>query len=101
MKKQILLFALCLCASVVGLRAQGTYTAATCNQTDVNAVINGPTHTAIAGDTINIPLGACTWSSGITITVPIQVLGAGTPNTSATTFGAGLVRKISSRRKAK
>jgi len=67
----------------------------------VNAVINGPTHTAIAGDTINIPLGACTWSSGITITVPIQVLGAGTPNTSATTFGAGLVRKISSRRKAK
>src|SRR5437773_7738683 len=35
-------------------KAQGTYTAASCNQSDVNAVINGPTHTAVDGDTIKI-----------------------------------------------
>jgi len=32
-------------------RPQGTYTAASCNQSDVNAVIKRPTHTAVNGDT--------------------------------------------------
>ena len=53
-----------------------TYTAASCNQSDVNAVINGPTHTAVAGDTIIIPNGSCTWTSPVAVTVPITLQGA-------------------------
>jgi len=72
------------------LRAQGTFTAASCSRSDVNAVINGPTHTATNGDTITIPAGTCTWTSGITITnVGITITGTGTPNTGAGTVGAG------------
>lgn len=72
-------------------KAQGTHTAASCNQSDVNAVINGPTHTAVDGDTIIIPPGSCTWTSGITVPsgIGISIIGAGTPNTGAGTFGAG------------
>jgi hypothetical protein len=74
----------------VRLSAQTTVTAASCNYTDVNAVINGPTHTAVAGDTIVIPAGACTWTSGLSISgVGITITGSGTPNTGASTFGAG------------
>lgn len=85
-----------LCASAVialtspAVRAQGTFTAATCNYSDVNAVINGPTHVAQNGDTIRIPAGSCTWSSGITISGKgITIAGAGTPNTLASQVGAG------------
>jgi hypothetical protein len=62
------------------LGAQGTYTAATCNRNDVNAVINGPTHTAADGDVINIPPGTCTWTSGIVVPsgIGISIVGAGT-----------------------
>jgi hypothetical protein len=70
--------ALLLCAGPA--RAQGTYTAADCSRDSVNAVINGPTHTAVDGDTINIPAGTCTWTSGITVPsgIGITILGAGT-----------------------
>jgi hypothetical protein len=72
------------------VHAQGTYTAASCNQSDVNAVINGPTHKAVNGDTIRVPAGSCTWTKGITVTgVGIDITGAGTPNTGASTTGAG------------
>jgi hypothetical protein len=73
-------------------RAQGTYTAASCSQADVNAVIHGPTHTAVNGDTIIIPAtgSPCSWTSGITIAgVGIDITGTGTPNTGGGTFGAG------------
>ena len=70
--------------------AQQTYTAVSCKQTDVNAVINGPTHTAVDGDVIVIPAGTCTWTSGITVTVAIDITGQGTPNTGASTVGAGI-----------
>jgi hypothetical protein len=70
--------------------AQGTFTAASCSRTDVNAVINGPTHTAVNGDKIVIPAGSCTWTSGITVSgVGIDITGNGTPNTGAGTVGAG------------
>jgi len=70
--------------------AQGTYTAASCNRSDVNAVINGPTHTAANGDTIVIPAGTCTWTSEITISgIGIDITGTGTPNTGGGTVGAG------------
>src|SRR5882757_11249326 len=71
-------------------KAQGTFTAASCNRSDVNAVINGPTHTAVTGDKIIIPAGSCTWTSGITISgVGIDITGTGSPNTGAGTVGAG------------
>ena len=70
--------------------AQGTYTAASCNYSAVNAVINGPTHTAVNGDIINVPSGSCTWSSGIIVPsgIGITVIGSGTPNSGASTTGA-------------
>jgi len=79
---------------VTGLRAQGTYTAASCNQSDVNAVINGPTHTAVNGDTIIVPAGSCTWTSGISITAGITIQGNGTPNSTASSFGAGTTNTV-------
>lgn len=68
----------------------GTYTAASCNQSDVNAVINGPTHTAVDGDTIKIPSGSCNWTTGITVpsNIGVSIVGAGTPNSTASTTGA-------------
>src|SRR5579863_5026749 len=71
-------------------RSQGTYTAVSCSQRDVNAVINGPTHVAINGDTIVIPSGSCTWTSGVRISgVGITIKGTGTPNTGGGSTGAG------------
>ncbi|MGO8756727.1 MAG: hypothetical protein ACLQG3_01255 [Terracidiphilus sp.] len=69
-----------------------TYTAASCNYSDVNAVINGPTHKAVDGDTIQIPSGTCTWASGITVPsgIGITIIGnsGGGAQSGASTFGA-------------
>src|SRR5215813_2068370 len=77
----------------IASQAQGSgsvINAATCQRTDVNAVINGPTHVAKNGDTIQIPAGTCTWTSGITISgVGFTIVGTGTPNTLPSQFGAG------------
>jgi hypothetical protein len=67
-----ILFSLLLPALAHG---QGTYTAASCSVSDVAAVINGPTHTAVSGDIIQIPDGSCTWSSGIKVSVAITLQG--------------------------
>ena len=71
-------------------KAQGTYNASSCNLSDVNAVINGPTHTAVDGDTINIPAGTCTWTGGITVPggIGITIIGNGSPNSTPATTGA-------------
>jgi hypothetical protein len=84
------MFTFLLNVLVAPLWAQGTYTAASCNYSDVNAVINGPTHTAVDGDIINIPAGSCTWSSGVVIPnhIGISILGSGTPNSTSSTTGA-------------
>lgn len=68
----------------------GTYTAASCNQSDVNAVINGPTHTAANGDTIIIPAGTCDWTSNLVgpTNVGFTLIGSGTPNAAAGATGA-------------
>lgn len=86
-----------LLAIAVPLSA-GTYTAADCNRSTVNALINGPGedathHVAVDGDVINIPAGSCTWTSGITVpsNIGITIAGAGTPNTAANQTGAGTV----------
>jgi hypothetical protein len=78
-------FALSLLVVMTSLPTHaGTFTAASCNQSDVNAVINGPTHTAVDGDVIQIPAGTCTWTSGITVppNIGITIIGSGTPNSS-------------------
>ena len=87
---KIVLFALVTSVVAVPLWAQGTYTAASCNQSDVNAVINGPTHKAVDGDIINIPAGTCTWTSGITVPsgIGITISGAGTPTADPGVKGA-------------
>ena len=71
-----------------------TYTAASCNRSDVNAVINGGVHTAVNGDTILIPAGTCTWTSPVNVSVGITIQGSGTPNTGAASFGAGTLNTI-------
>lgn len=82
---RIVLFTLLLSAVAAPSWAQGTYTAASCNQSDVNAVINGPKHTAVDGDTINIPAGSCAWTSGITVSGKgISLIGAGQGSTVIT-----------------
>jgi polygalacturonase len=77
------------------LMAQGTYTAASDAYTDVNAVINGPTHTAVNGDIIQIPCSgsqSITWTSTLAYTANITITALGaTPNTTPTQFGAGTV----------
>lgn len=68
-----------------------TVPANTCQQADVNAVINGPTHFAVNGDTIQIPTGTCIWTSGIRIPagIGITIVGTGSPNSTPGTTGAG------------
>lgn len=62
--------------------AQSTVAAASCNLSDVNAVINGPSHTAVNGDTINIPAGSCQWTGTLTISGKgIALVGAGAGST--------------------
>lgn len=86
--KQLLTIICLICAGAIA-RA-GTYTAASCNYSDVNAVINGPTHVAVNGDVIVIPAGTCTWTSGIAFSgIGITIQGQGTPNSGPGTVGAG------------
>lgn len=84
------LFTFLLISLAAPLWSQGTYTAASCNYSDVNAIINGPTHTAVDGDVINIPPGSCTWSSGLKVPtgIGITIIGNGTPNSTPSTTGA-------------
>jgi hypothetical protein len=71
-------------------KAQSTHTAASCNESDVNAVINGPTHTAVNGDIIQIPSGTCTWTSNLNAPsgVGFTLIGSGTPQSGAGVTGA-------------
>jgi hypothetical protein len=78
--------------------SDSTYEAATCNQADVNGLINNTggsqQHQAIDGDTIKIPAGSCPWSAGISATSNIQIIGSGTQNlnsvcTPASQVGCG------------
>ena len=87
----------------------GTYYANSCSLADVNDCINGSgvntchagssggskaTHTAVNGDVINIPSGTCTWTTDLAVNVSITIQGAGTPNTTPSTFGAGTLNTI-------
>jgi hypothetical protein len=78
-----------LLLAIPALSLAGTYTAATCNYSDVNALVNGPAHTAVNGDAIVIPPGSCTWTSTLNVATAITITGSGTANTGSSTFGAG------------
>ncbi len=56
-------FALFLTALfVTNARAQSTYTAASCNQSDIQTAINSEQASPKDGDIISIPAGTCTWT---------------------------------------
>lgn len=50
-----------------------TRTAASCSSTDVQNAVNA----AVAGDTVTIPVGNCTWTSTVSVTKGIIIQGAG------------------------
>ena len=87
MKKATVTFALisCLaaCFSVISKADAAILNAASCSQSDVQAQLNAAT----AGDTIVIPAGTCTWTSGVTWNKGVTIQGAGPTSTiiSATT----------------
>ena len=90
--KRLFILALLLGCSLTA--HAGTYTAASCSLANVNAVINGPTHTAVNGDVIQIPSGTCTWTTDLAVNVNITIQGAGAPNTTPSTFGAGTLSTV-------
>ena len=63
-----------------------TRTAASCNASDVQAAVTA----AADGDTINVPAGSCTWTTGVTVpaNIGISIIGTGTPNSTSSTVGA-------------
>jgi hypothetical protein len=90
-RARLLSFLLFLFSPAVATQIRAaTYTAASCSYSDVNAVINGPTHTAANGDIINIPAGTCTWTSNLVVpgNIGIVILGSGTPDYGSSTTGA-------------
>jgi len=71
-----------------GLRAQGTYTAASCNESAVQSDVTAEQAHPVDGDIISIPAGSCSWSSGITQAFSNSVTIQGAGAISATTGGA-------------
>ena len=81
-----LLFSFILSASsVAGVLAQTSINAASCNVSDVQTAVNS----AANGTTVVIPAGSCTWTTPLSITSGITLIGTGTPNTGTGTTGAG------------
>lgn len=91
--------------------AQGTYYANSCSYADVNDCVTGSganschagsptgtqgTHTAVNGDTVNIPAGSCTWNTTLHIPqgIAMSLIGSGTPNNSPSSMGAGTVKTV-------
>jgi len=77
MKKLFTFLFLALCSSLLG----ATYTAASCNQADVQTAIANELASAADGDIISIPSGSCSWSgstmtASFTHSVTIQGAGA-------------------------
>lgn len=60
-----------------------THNAASCSSADVATAITASAN----GDIVTIPVGTCTWTSGITVTKNITIQGAGYANTVITRNG--------------
>src|SRR5437870_2153368 len=79
-RKQLLLLSLillCLSTYNVGPLWAATINAASCSQANVNSAITS----AVDGDTVIIPAGTCSWTTTLTITKGISLLGAGAGST--------------------
>lgn len=76
--------------SVRAARSQGTYTAASCNESDVAAAIAAEQASPADGDIISIPSGTCTWtgSTELTATFGNSVTIQGQGAESATSGGS-------------
>ena len=57
-----------------------TRTAASCNLSDVQSAVNA----SVAGDTVQVPAGSATWSTTLTFSKNISLIGAGIGNTVIT-----------------
>jgi hypothetical protein len=82
----------CVLTALAGpLCAQKTYTAASCNLSDVQAAINQELQSPVDGDIIAIPSGSCTWTGSTAVkgnfTRSVTIQGAGA--VSSTNGGAG------------
>jgi hypothetical protein len=109
MRKQIrtrlmepVLLALVLTALSSSEGQAATRTAASCSRADVQTAVNA----AVDGDTVIIPSGACTWTTGITTNKQITITGlvkgtvlithsAGSGDLFALTTGASFSTKVS------
>ena len=84
MRNLCVLSAACLfsfCGSVTASYA-AIINAPSCSYTDVSAALAN----ASAGDIVSIPAGECTWSSTLTISKPLTLMGAG-PTSTVITWG--------------
>jgi chitodextrinase len=81
------IFSFCFLAFNTGIYA-ATVTAKSCSYSDVSSAISS----ASAGDTVTVPSGSCTWTSGITISKSLNLIGAGAGNTVITNGGTTLIR---------
>lgn len=61
-----------------------THTVASCSLADVSSAVSA----ASAGDIVNIPAGSAIWSSQLSVTKPLTIMGAGS-GTSGTVITAG------------
>jgi hypothetical protein len=86
-------FALLLGALFSASAHAATYTAASCNESDVASAISSAT-TAGSGNTVAVPSGTCTWTTALSVTlgssISLSIIGAG----SQTTIGGGDVTVI-------
>ena len=62
-----------------------TFTAASCSRSDVGAAVSKASY----GDTVIVPPGACNWSSNLTITRGMTLVGAGSSQTIIQSGGIG------------
>jgi len=71
-----------------------THASASCSYADVNTAISAASN----GDVVTIPSGACTWTSGITVSKNITIQGAGYLNTKITMNGTAFTLSEASTR---
>ena len=63
-----------------------TINAASCSQSDVQSAINSASN----GDTVTIPAGNCTWTSGINTSKSISIKGSGSGSLTIALSGTGI-----------
>ena len=86
-KNLLAFFAVCFFCSISATEVYADiHTAASCSRADVSSAITA----ASAGDTVSVPAGSATWSSDITITKGINLIGAGIGSTVITAPGGAI-----------